>query len=168
MIDQHAAHERIIYEKLGKSFREKRVESQSFLIPYQLELSVREGRKIKEKLEPLAKLGLVVEHFGGKTFLLRSVPSLLIDAKWDEFMKELIALLEQENDIFHERVIDKLLTVMACHGAIRAGMEMTWQEMTRLVEQLHAMALPTHCPHGRPIFKTFTYQELARMFRRST
>jgi len=166
MIDQHAAHERIIYERLEKCFKEKKIESQSFLIPYRLELSVQEGRKVGEKLESLSDLGLEINHFGGQTFLLRSVPSVLVDVKWDEFIRELISVLEQENNIFQEKVLGKILTVMACHGSIRAGMKMTHLEMVKLVEQLEAMDLPTHCPHGRPIFKVFTLQEIARMFRR--
>lgn len=166
MIDQHAAHERIIYERLERSFKERKIESQSFLIPYRMELSVQEGRKLEEKLESLSDLGLEIEHFGGQTFLLRSVPSMLVDVKWDEFLRELISVLEQGNDIFQEKVLGKILTVMACHGSIRAGMKMTHLEMEKLVEQLESLNLPTHCPHGRPIFKVFTLQEIARMFRR--
>lgn len=168
MIDQHAAHERILYERLGRLFREKKIESQPFLIPYKLELSVREGRKLGEKLEFLSGLGLEIEPFGGQTFLLRSVPSLLVDVKWDEFLRELIAVLDQEEGSFQGKVFDRLLTIMACHGAVRAGMKMTEQEMIRLVEQLEALDLPTHCPHGRPVFKAFTFRELARLFRRVT
>jgi len=166
MIDQHAAHERIIYERLEKSLKEKKIESQPFLMPYRLELSVAEGRKLVEKLGSLSDLGLEIEHFGGQTFLLRSVPSVLVDVNWDEFLRELISVLEQENDIFQEKVLGKLLTVMACHGSIRAGVKMTHPEMEKLIEQLEAMDLPTHCPHGRPIFKVFSFQEIARMFRR--
>ena len=166
MIDQHAAHERIIFERLEKSFRQKKIESQPFLIPYKLELSVAEGRKLVEKLGALSDLGLEIEHFGGQTFILRSVPAVLVDVKWDEFLRELISVLEQENDIFQEKVLGKILTVMACHGSIRAGVKMTHLEMEKLVEQLETMDLPTHCPHGRPIFKVFSFQEIARMFRR--
>jgi DNA mismatch repair protein MutL len=166
IVDQHAAHERIVYETLKNSYHASQIERQSFLIPHELEVSLKEGRMLETKLGQLARLGLELEHFGGSTFLLRSVPSILVDVQWKNFLLDLIPVLEEETPLTNDRAMDKLLTVMACHGAIRAGKRMSREEMNLLLNQLEKMDLPTHCPHGRPIFRKFTQYELEKMFKR--
>jgi DNA mismatch repair protein MutL len=166
MFDQHAAHERIVYETLKKTYLSSQIERQPFLIPPKLELSLKDRRVIMGKLDQLNGLGLELEHFGGSTFLLRSIPSILVDVRWEEFLIDLIPILEEEGDFSREKVLDRLWTVMACHGAIRAGMRMSRDEMTQLLNQLERMDLPTHCPHGRPIFKMFKYYEIEKIFKR--
>ena len=167
MIDQHAAHERIVYENLKNSCRSSQIESQSFLIPYKMELSLKDGRIIIKKLHHLSRLGLEVEHFGGSTFLLRSVPAILINTQWEKFLLDLVPVLEDEGDLSSDRALDRLLTVMACHGAIRAGQRMSREEMIQLLNQLEELDLPTHCPHGRPISRKFSYYEIEKMFKRT-
>ena len=166
IIDQHAAHERVVYETLKKSFHSSRIESQSFLIPQRLEFSIKEGGVVLKKLDQLARLGLEMEHFGGTTFLLRSVPSILINAQWEGFLGDLIPTLEEEGDLTNERALDRLLTIMACHGAIRAGHRLSQREMDLLMKQLEEMDLATNCPHGRPVFKKLGYHEIEKMFKR--
>jgi DNA mismatch repair protein MutL len=166
LLDQHAAHERIVYENLKKAYQRMKIESQAFLMPHQLEFSLKEGRIIEEKLQQLNQLGVELEHFGGSTFLLRSVPSILVDADWKTFLLDLVPVLETEEDLSKDKAMDKLLTVMACHGAIRAGKRLSQQEMISLVDQLQEMDLPTNCPHGRPILKHFSYYEIEKMFKR--
>jgi DNA mismatch repair protein MutL len=132
---------------------------------HKLELTMKEKGIVLERGGQLAHFGIELDHFGGNTFLLRSVPAILENADWDSFLSELIAELEegaQEDDALFDRV----LTVMACHGAIRAGYRMTDEEMVHLLNQLGEMDLPTNCPHGRPIFKHFTYYEIEKMFKR--
>ena len=166
MVDQHAAHERIVYETLKKSYNSLPIECQTFLIPHKLEFSLKDGRVIMKRLDYLARLGLEIEHFGGSTFLLRSVPSLLVNVQWDDFLLELIPVLEDEGDLTNDRALNRLLTIMACHGAIRASKRLSQEEMSRLLDQLEEMDLPTNCPHGRPIFKKFNYYEIEKMFKR--
>ena len=166
MVDQHAAHERIVYETLKKSYNSLPIECQTFLIPPKLEFSLKDGRVIMKRLDHLARLGLEIEHFGGSTFLLRSVPSLLVNVQWDDFLLELIPVLEDGGDLSNDRVLDRLLTIMACHGAIRASKRLSQEEMSRLLDQLEEMDLPTNCPHGRPIFQKFNYYEIEKMFKR--
>ena len=167
LIDQHAAHERIVYERLKKSYEAAAIESQSFLIPPRLEFSVKEGRLIQKKLDGLAALGLEMEPFGGNTFLLRSVPSVLVDVKWDAFLSELLPVLEEEGGLSRDQWLDRIWTLMACHGAIRAGHRLSQAEMESLLEQLEEADLPTNCPHGRPVSHKFTYYELEKMFKRA-
>jgi DNA mismatch repair protein MutL len=166
IVDQHAAHERIVYETLKKSFRDLKTERQTFLIPPKLELSVKEARIIDERRHELLMLGLEIEPFGGETFILRSVPSILVKANWESFFHDMIPLLEEETDFTREKAMDRLLTVMACHGAIRAGQVLSQQEIALLLRQLGEADLPTNCPHGRPVFKKFSFYEIEKMFKR--
>jgi DNA mismatch repair protein MutL len=166
IVDQHAAHERIVYETLKKSFRDLKTERQTFLIPPKLELSIREARIIGKSRHELFTLGLEIEPFGGETFILRSVPSILVKANWESFFHDMIPLLEEETDFTRERAMDRLLTVMACHGAIRAGQVLSHKESVLLLRQLEEVDLPTNCPHGRPVFRKFSFYEIEKMFKR--
>ncbi|MFH1491465.1 MAG: DNA mismatch repair endonuclease MutL [Pseudomonadota bacterium] len=166
IFDQHAAHERVVYETMKKSIQNARIERQAFLIPYKMDVSLKEGRVLREKRDELSLLGLEIEHFGGNTFLLRSVPTILVDVKWEEFIREITPLVEQGGDLTDHSVLDGMLTLMACHGAIRAGRTLSMGEMSLLLKQLEEMDLPSHCPHGRPIFIKFDNHDLEKMFRR--
>jgi DNA mismatch repair protein MutL len=166
IIDQHAAHERIVYEKLKACMRESRTESQPFLIPPSIEFSPKDARMLLRHLDHLGKLGLEMEPFGGNTFLVRSVPSVMVNAHWMEFIKDLSPILEKNADLSREDVVDAMLSVMACHGAVRAGQTLSFDEMRHLVEQLNTAELPSHCPHGRPVAKKFTYYDIEKMFKR--
>lgn len=166
LLDQHAAHERILYETLKKNYISSRVESQAFLIPLRLELSLKESKALLEKMDQMASFGFELEHFGGNTFLLRSVPSVLVNVEYENFLMDLIPLLDEAGDLTGDKAVEKVMTVMACHGAIRAGQKMSHREMTLLLEQLEEMDLPTNCPHGRPIYRKFSYYEIEKMFKR--
>ena len=167
LIDQHAAHERIVYERLKKSYAAAEIQGQSFLIPPRIELSVKEGRLIQKKLEHLVALGLEIEPFGGTTFLLRSYPSVLVDVRWEAFVRELLRVLEEESGLSTEQWLDQIWTLMACHGAIRAGQRLSQSEMESLLDQLEETDLPTNCPHGRPVSQKFTFYELEKLFKRT-
>ena len=166
IVDQHAAHERIVYESLKKNLPSSQIEAQRLLIPFELELTVKEKGIVMEKGERLSDLGIELSHFGGNTFLLSSVPAILTNVVWDSFISELIAKLD-EGELQDHVVLDKVLTVIACHGAIRAGYIMSHEEMTNLMSQLNRTDLPTNCPHGRPIFKKFSYSEIEKIFKRT-
>jgi len=165
IVDQHAAHERIVYEHLKKSLAADQIETQALLIPQELELSVKETRVLLEKGDGLRRFGIEISHFGGNTFLLTAVPPLLKRVDWPSFISELIPELAESTpdgaDLFDGRIM-----LMACHGAIRAGQRLTQEEMAHLLRELEGMALPTHCPHGRPICREVTYDEMERMFKR--
>ena len=165
IVDQHAAHERVVYENLKKSISASRVEVQGLLIPHELELSTKEKRVVLGKGVRLRDFGLELDHFGGNTFLLRAVPALLNNVDWNSFISEFVMEFE-EGTPDEDALLDKAITLMACHGAIRAGQRLSHEEMTRLLSELGEMALPTNCPHGRPIFKRFSYYEMEKMFKR--
>jgi len=167
IMDQHAAHERVVYETLRRSYGSSGPEVQAFLIPQSLEFSFKDGAVLMEKLDALKTLGFDLEPFGGTTFLLRSAPSLLLNTQWEKFFMEMIPALAEDGPPDENTATDKSLTIMACHGAIRAGHRLSQQEMTSLVKQLFATELPTNCPHGRPTLRRFSIEELEKLFRRT-
>jgi DNA mismatch repair protein MutL len=166
IVDQHAAHERIVYENLKNSFLSARVEIQNLLIPHEMEFSLKEKGILLQKGDVLADFGIELDHFGGNTFLLRAVPALLRNVNWQDLICEFISKLEEGGPPDSAHIIDEAVKIMACHGAIRAGQHLTLTEMNNLMDQLNKMDLPTNCPHGRPIFKDFTYFEMNKMFKR--
>lgn len=166
IIDQHAAHERVVYETLKRGFEGDGIEQQRFLIPPSLEFGLQEARIIEKNLDQLGRMGLEMEYFGGNTFLLRSVPSILETVDWEAFLRELIPHLEKKEEIVKGKAFDQFIVLMACHNALRSGQSLSQQEINYLLKQLEGMSLPTHCPHGRPIFRTITYKEIEKMFGR--
>jgi DNA mismatch repair protein MutL len=166
LVDQHAAHERRVFEKLKKSYDSATLECQPFLIPPTVEFSPSESRTILKKMEELSQLGITLEHFGGSTFMVRSVPNILVDVHWESFLREILPLLEEQGAVKGDQVVESLLSLMACHGAIRAGQRLSKEEMIALVEQLDEVEVPTNCPHGRPVFRRLSFYEIEKMFRR--
>ena len=165
IVDQHAAHERVLYESLMEGIRKGGLEIQRLLLPKTIELGIGEKRVLEEKGQALADLGVEIEDFGGQAVLLRCVPSLLGNADWETLLPELVSALEQgrgERDV----LMGEVASLMACHAAIRAGYPMSVEEMQTLLDQLSLASLPTNCPHGRPIFRKITYYELEKMFKR--
>jgi DNA mismatch repair protein MutL len=166
LVDQHAAHERRVYERLKASYDSSSLECQPFLLPPRVEFSPSESRTILKKTNDLSELGITLEHFGGGTFMVRSVPSLLVGVHWESFLRELIPVLEEQGVVKGTQAVEKLLALMACHGAIRAGQRLSKEEMVAIVEQLDEVEVPTNCPHGRPVFKKLGFYEIEKMFRR--
>jgi DNA mismatch repair protein MutL len=165
LVDQHAAHERVVYESLKKAFAGGAIQCQAFLVPLTIELSLREAGVAGRKLDQLARLGVELEPFGGTTFLLRGGPCLPKDVRWPGFVSDLLANLA-EGDLDQGPVLDETLMKMACHGALRAGASLTHVEMEQLLSQLETTEIPGNCPHGRPVCRRFTYPELEKMFGR--
>ena len=165
LIDQHAAHERLVYETLKETIAVSPMASQRLITPIQIELSAKESTIALENAQRLAELGIELEHFGGNTFLLRSYPAVLDTVNWNSLIPELLLELKKDTRV-REILFDKILSIMACHSAIRAKHKMAREEMTDLVRRLGMADLPTNCPHGRPVFKEITYTELEKMFKR--
>jgi DNA mismatch repair protein MutL len=165
MVDQHAAHERILYEELKQEVHDSGIQAQALLLPLQFELSSGEKRILEQKGEVLWKLGIQLEPFGGSTFILRTVPVMLDRLNWKEFLPELIASLD-EVGFDEEKVFEAAIATMACHGAIRAQDTVTDSEISALLSRLRKADMPGNCPHGRPVFKIISFREIEKMFRR--
>jgi DNA mismatch repair protein MutL len=167
VIDQHALHERILFEQLKQRVRSGPLETQRLLIPEPVELSAEQASRTLEQREALAELGLGVEDFGGGTVLLNSYPALLGRRSPQAVLRAVVDhLVSRERLPSREVLLNDLLSLMACHGAVRAGDHLTPEEIAALVAQRHLADDTHHCPHGRPTALLFSRQDLERQFRR--
>ncbi len=167
LIDQHAAHERIVFEQLKRRSNARRPAAQRLLMPETIDLGFREAQ-ILEKLAPeLDRYGLEIEPFGGNTFVVKAVPTLLDNAGIPELVTQLV---EKTAEIGvgagMETIMDECLMVMACHNAIRAHQQLSEAQIKAMLEQLDACDNPSHCPHGRPIWIRWSLKELEKQFQR--
>jgi DNA mismatch repair protein MutL len=167
LIDQHAAHERVLFEKLQDQFGAGQVPEQHLLVPDQVELGPAQGAMLVEYLPELSKLGFLVEDFGSDTFVIKAVPALLVGA---DYRQLLLDILDEVN--VHgksgkiDEVRDEMLSVMACHPAIKIHRRLDRQEMEKLLADLFKCRMPHTCPHGRPTIVRFSLVEIMKMFKR--
>ncbi len=164
LVDQHAAHERVLYERLQGLRASLSVPMQTLLEPRAVELTRYQAALLEERREAIARLGFDIAPFGGTTYLVRAVPLSLPEREITNLLGELLQPVPQrepERD-WEERA---LITV-ACHSAVRAGQTLSEQEMRDLIRQLEATGLPYTCPHGRPTIVHMTVAQLQREFAR--
>lgn len=167
VIDQHALHERILFEQLKDRFRAGALEAQKLLIPEPVELTADQAAKTLEQKDALAELGLSVEDFGGGTLLVTSYPAILGKTPPTEILKSVVDYLAaQERLPTREHLLNELMSLMACHAAVRSGDPLSAEEIAALSGQRHLAQDAHHCPHGRPTALLFTRHELDRQFRR--
>jgi DNA mismatch repair protein MutL len=167
VIDQHALHERILFEHLKRRIRAGELERQRLLIPEPVDLPAEQTARALEHRAALAELGLEVEDFGGGTLLLTSYPAILGNRPPVEILRAVVDhLVAQERVPSREVLLNDLLSLMACHAAVRAGDRLTPEEIADLVAQRDLANDTHHCPHGRPTSLLFSKQELDRQFRR--
>ncbi len=168
LIDQHAAHERINYERLKKAHLENgRRERQELLLPITLELPPSEGRIVKEYLKELKDLGIEIEEFGKDSFVVRSVASMFEGIDIKGLIKDIlgeISSMDREKTLTEK--IDNIIATIACHSSIRASQRLNHQKIIALLGQLDEADFPHSCPHGRPIAREISFEELDRMFKR--
>jgi DNA mismatch repair protein MutL len=167
VIDQHTAHERVLFERLLRAFSRQAVTQQPLLIPEPVTVPLHQAMRLQQYLPDLAKLGLDIEPFGSGTFLIRAVPTLLGHTDGAALVHGLLEDLSEWNSTasFEQR-IRPILATMACHSAVRAGRTMTLPEMKVLIEDWVAEGVPTTCPHGRRIALRLTAEELGKIFGR--
>jgi len=167
LIDMHAAHERITYEKLKESFSQNKITTQSLLIPLPIKITHKESAVFTEHQDELKKLGLDLEMLGDDTLLVRQMPVLLKTDEVEAFVREVLADLAAYEVVGDKEIYrDKILKTFACHHSIRANRKMTLPEMNELLRQLEKTARGAQCNHGRPTWVQITWQEVAKMFAR--
>jgi len=170
LIDQHAAHERIGFERLRREFHSGAVARQGLLFPEIVEFDFKETALLSEHLAPLRRLGFELEPFGPRTFALKAVPQLL--AGRDNFVQLLHDLASDLGELGVSRriedALDSFLLLISCHGMVRARQKLSLVEMTALLADLDGIDFNAHCPHGRPVYSRLSDPEIARLFRRST
>jgi DNA mismatch repair protein MutL len=167
VIDQHALHERILYEHLRNRVLAGAVESQALLVPEPLDLAPAEAAAVLEHRELLAKLGMKVEPFGGGTVLVSSYPAMLANISPGEVLRGLVDTLLSGAKLPDRRdMLDELLHMISCKAAIKAGDRLTPEEIAALLAERHLIDDAHHCPHGRPTALVFTREELDKQFKR--
>jgi DNA mismatch repair protein MutL len=167
VIDQHALHERVMYEHLRARVIEGAVESQRTLVPQPLEFGAREATALLENQDLLGQLGYGVEEFGGTTVLLAAYPAMLAHADHARILADIADQLAAAGQKPSRRdILDSLLHLMACKAAVKAGQRLKPEEMESLLAQRHLIDDAHHCPHGRPTALVLTRTELDRQFGR--
>jgi len=167
LIDQHAAHERILYEKLMAEKAGATVSSQGLLEPLTLELTPLQDATLQEHLAMLRSVGFEIEPFGGETYLLRGVPALLSVSDPRQPLLEIVEGLQEGEDILAQEREERLVRMICKQAAIKAGQTLSSQEMQELVRQLEQTTSARTCPHGRPTMVHLSAEQLAREFGRS-
>ncbi len=168
IVDQHALHERILFEQFKERLQAGTLETQRLLIPEQVELTAEQAARTLECRGELAELGLGVEDFGGNTVLVTSYPSLLARRPAAEILRGVVDYLMNKGRVpTREQFLGEIMSLMACHAAVRSGDPLSPNEIDALMALRHLARDAHHCPHGRPTALLFTRQDLDRQFRRT-
>jgi len=164
LIDQHAAHERILYDRISAQWAQKEVEVQGLLQPITIDLSPREEETLRASKEFLTEFGFTIEPFGNRSYVIRAIPALMARANIIEIISALLdSLASKESPNPWE---EKIAQSLACHGAIRAGQQLSNEEMRDLIKQLEQTRQPRSCPHGRPTMIHLSSHQLEKEFGR--
>ncbi|MCK0153544.1 DNA mismatch repair endonuclease MutL [Alcanivorax sp. S6407] len=167
VVDMHAAHERITYERLKQSWSDDKVRSQPLLVPVSLAVSSREADFAEEQPEVFSRLGFVVERAGPETLVVREVPAMLRNSDSESMVRDVLSdLLAQGSSERIEQKLDELLSTMACHGSVRANRRLTIPEMNALLRDMEATERSGQCNHGRPTWTQMSLKDLDRLFMR--
>ena len=168
VIDQHALHERILYEQIRGKVVRGAIEWQNLLVPEPVDLAPAEAAAVLEAADLLTGLGIAVSSFGGGTVLLSSYPAMLAHFRPAELLQALAALLlTSGREPKREDVLDSLMHMIACKAAVKAGDRLSLEEIAALLTQRELAQDAHHCPHGRPTALVFTREELDRQFKRT-
>jgi DNA mismatch repair protein MutL len=167
IVDQHAAHERLVYERMKQHLDAGKVPRQALLLPEVVELSEAEAVRLAARADELAELGLVLEGFGGGAVVVREVPALLGDVAVRTLVRDLSDALAEYDSVqpLKER-LEEVCGTMACHGSVRAGRRLTLDEMNALLRQMEATPHSGQCNHGRPTYVELRLADIERLFGR--
>jgi DNA mismatch repair protein MutL len=166
IIDQHAAHERLVYERLKAQMAEHGVAAQALLIPEIVELSPTDAARVIEAADDLARLGLGVEPFGGAAVAVRETPAILGQVSAAALLRDVLDELDQIGTEGLASRIDAILSRMACHGSVRSGRQMRVEEMNALLREMEATPSSGQCNHGRPTYVELKLADIERLFGR--
>ena len=167
LVDMHAAHERITYERMKVAWSEEGIRAQPLLVPKSLAVSDREAICAEENAEYFKKLGLELERMGPETLLVRQVPVMLQNADVEKLVRDVLSDLMQHGDSDRvESQINEILATMACHGSVRANRRLSIEEMNALLRDMERTERSGQCNHGRPTWTLLTMEQLDKLFLR--
>lgn len=166
MIDQHAAHEKVLFERFMKDLKEKKVTSQIIRPPMVLSLFSKEEEMLNRYESYFVKMGFEIEHFGGREYIVNAVPANLYGLAGEELFFEMLDELGEENRKKEDTAILEKIASMSCKAAVKGNMSLSNAEAERLIEELLTLENPYHCPHGRPTIVSMSKNEIERKFKR--
>ncbi|HEU0017070.1 MAG TPA: DNA mismatch repair protein MutL, partial [Methyloceanibacter sp.] len=167
IVDQHAAHERLVYERLKKAFANGGLSRQMLLIPEVVELDAEAPDRLAGAASDLERLGLVVEAFGQSAVIVREVPALLGQGNIQGLLRDLAdELAEGEGSLVVSERLDHVLSTMACHGSVRAGRRLNAEEMNALLRDMEETPFSGQCNHGRPTYVELMLADIEKLFQR--
>jgi DNA mismatch repair protein MutL len=167
LVDQHAAHERVAFEKLMAAWKGGQIEVQGFLLPVTISLEAAEVEAIVPYVSDLQKLGLEVEISSPTVLSVRSAPALLKESAIAEGLRKFAQEVAERGGSFAvEKAIGDICASMACHSVVRAGQPLSLEQMRELLAQMDDFALSSFCPHGRPVSVEWSWPQLEREFGR--
>ena len=164
LVDQHAAHERVLFDRICQKRSEQETQAQPLLEPVSVDLTPAQGDTLRTNQEELEGYGFQLEPFGDSSYLLRAVPAIFGEGDPAKALLDVLDMTAFEGLVRQKE--DVTGASIACHGAIRAGKALTIQEMAALLEQLEATPNPHTCPHGRPTMVHFSSHHMEREFGR--
>lgn len=165
IIDQHAAHEKVNYERMMKNYREKKINAQMLYPAIVVNLSAKEAGILEKNLDVFAKLGFEIESFGGNSFKINSVPDNLYSIASDRLFTEILDQLSEIGDVSPESIPEKIAS-MSCKAAVKGNSMLSLKEADALIDELLTLENPYNCPHGRPTIVKMTKYDLDRKFKR--
>ena len=166
IIDQHAAHEKVYYERFVKRFREQTIESQYLSPPLIVSLNLQEEAALEANRKYFEDFGFSIEPFGGKEYCINAVPTNLYGLEEEELFLEMLDHLTTDKDKGPLGIFASRLATMACKAAVKGNHQMSPQEADKLIDELLTLENPYHCPHGRPTIISMTKTELEKKFKR--
>jgi DNA mismatch repair protein MutL len=167
IVDQHAAHERLVYERLKRQQAETGIRAQALLIPEIVDLSPTDAARLLDAAPALAEVGLTIEPFGGNAVAIRETPAVLGPVNGAALIRDILDELADSGDSQLVRAkIDAILSRMACHGSVRSGRQMRPEEMNALLREMEATPLSGQCNHGRPTYVELSLHDIERLFGR--
>lgn len=166
MVDQHAAHEKVLYERFIKQIEDSTPLTQMLNPPVVASLSMAEQQVLKENIKTFEKLGYIIENFGGKEYILSGVPAQLPDINTEElFLGILDGLLDNKTETAKETLLSRIAT-MSCKAAVKGKSSLDERQAQKLIKELMTLDNPYNCPHGRPVIIKITKKEIERKFKR--
>lgn len=165
LIDQHAAHERVFYEKLVKQYDSSEKLSQQLMMPLNFNVASHLPQTEDDWIENIRKMGYDIEYFGNKTYIVREIPAFMELKEAEDFLNDIFKELEDRPDFSNRKILDKII-MRSCKSAVKGGDSLTDTEIDALVKDMKNCVNPFSCPHGRPTFIRMTKYEIEKMFKR--
>ncbi len=167
IVDQHAAHERLLYEKLRSQYQASTIARQTLMFPVTVELSLFQSQLVEKNGGEIDRMGFSIRDFGGNTYIISAIPALAGTSNPRDLFFDILEQFGSESSSGKGGCLDTVLATMACKAAVKAGTELSLPEIDNLLSEMAKADLFSHCPHGRPVVKQFTKDELKRWFYRT-